>query len=181
MLTVRIMCGRYDGVKNNKILKEKKMFRNRKISFIVGACIGALILIFQAIPPFRDIGPSFAANDRPGLGLIHVAWIFLIISADIVLALGLVGAFVMMRDRFSKHVNIYGIFYNVSLFLPFIFCLLILLGDAMSVFAFMEQSVPDAFAEVFILNVPGFYVAFFITLAMPIASHFKKIRKRKSV
>ena len=153
------------------------MFRNRKISFIVGACVGALILILQALPPFSDIGPSFESADRPGLGLIHAAWILLMVSAFIVVALGLVGAFVMMQDRFSKHVNVYGIVYNVSLFLPFIFCLLILLGDAMSIFVFMDQNVPDVFAEVFILTVPPFYVVMLITLALPVSSHFKKIRK----
>lgn len=156
------------------------MFKNRKISFIVGAGIAALILILQAIPPFNAIGPSFGATDRPGLTLIHVAWIFLIISAVIIIALGVIGAFVMMQEKFSKHVNVYGIVYNVSLFLPVIFCLLILIGDAMSIFAFMAESVPDVFAQVFILTVPSFYVVLLITLAMPIASHYRKIRKKKN-
>ena len=156
------------------------MFRNRKISFIVGAGVAALILILQSLPPFNRVPSSFEFSARPGLGLIHAAWILLMISALIVVSLGVVGAFVMMKDKPVKYTNIYGIVYNVSLFLPFVFCLLMLIGDAMSVFAFMSQSVPDVFAEVFILTVPPFYVVLLITLAMPIASHYRKIRKPKT-
>ncbi len=156
------------------------MFRNRKISFIVGAGVAALILILQSLPPFNRVPSSFSFSDRPGLGLIHVAWILLMVSALIVVIVGVIGAFVMMKDKPVKYTNIYGIIYNITLFIPFIFCLLMLIGDAMSIFAFMSQSVPDVFAEVFILTSPPFYVVLLITLAMPIASHYRKIRKPKT-
>lgn len=157
------------------------MFRNRKISYIVGASIGALILILQVMPPFTQIGPSFGTPDRAGLSLIQMSWIFLMVSAFLIVTLGFVGAFVMMKERFARHVNIYGLIYNISLFLPVIFCGLILAGDLLSVFALMAESVPDAFVDAFIFTVPAFYVVLLIAIAMPIASHVKKIRKPKQL
>lgn len=154
------------------------MFRNRKIGFIVGACISAVLLLLQVVSlRTRVVG---MLDDTTKMDFTHIAWILFMVVEFVIIAAGVVGAFIMMKEKFAKHINLYGMIYNICLFLPLIMLALCLTGDFMVLTKEMADSNPDALAATVIILSPGFYIALAVSIAAPIASHFRKIKKRKS-
>lgn len=165
------------------------MFRNRRISFIIGASLAAVILILQAIPPFSKIGTTFAADymyaGRGGLALLQASWILLMVFAVLIVIAGAFGALFVAEGKFhwektEKYAKIYRIVYNVLLFTLALFCLLILISDGVSILTLMDKGEPEILRESVIITAPGIYIAFLIAYAMPTASYVRKFKKQQS-
>lgn len=161
------------------------MFRDRRISFIVGASIAAIILIFQAIPPFNQIASTFGTPDRAGLGLLQTSWILLLVFGVLIVIAGVVGALFLVdgklySEKLGKCAKIYGIVYNVILFALPILCMLILISDGISILDLYTSGEPEVLHDTVVLTQPAFYIAFLLAYFMPTASYVRRFKKQQA-
>lgn len=162
------------------------MFQNRRISFIVGASVAALLLLLQLFEATSIIGNGWSnvgpmeAND-----LRRVSWILFIVAECLILAAGIVGAALMVgKDgqeggKLAERIplNLYGRVYNYLFFLPPLMWLLAVLGEWLAISEQLAEANPFIMDYTVMITHAGLYIALALVIAAPLVGRFKRIRK----